>query len=38
MDILTNYTLVIKDNKELGARGSKVKKNIIIISYTNLLI
>jgi hypothetical protein len=34
----TNYTPTIKDNKELGARVSKVRKNIIVINYTNLLI
>jgi hypothetical protein len=38
IDMLTNYTPAIKDNKELGAKGSKVRKNIIIISHTNLLI
>jgi hypothetical protein len=38
MDMPTNYTPTMKDNKELGARVSKVRKNIIVIDYVNLLI
>ena len=37
VDMPTNYTPAMKDNEELGARGSKVRKNMTIIGHANLL-
>jgi hypothetical protein len=37
VDMPTNYTPTMKDNEELGARGSKVRKNMTIIGHANLL-
>jgi hypothetical protein len=37
MDMPTNCTPTMKDNEELGARGSKVRKNMTVVGYENLL-
>jgi hypothetical protein len=37
VDMPTNYTPTMEDNKELGARGSKVRKNMTVTGRANLL-